>query len=118
MFHNGRELTSDDVVYTFGSFLDPAFRGRIGRVPSAGQRHCARSVHRRVQAEDARRDRLPINLVMGIVQAGSGAANARAPIGTGPYRLAEFVPDDRVVLKAFDRTTTRARRATTASCSR
>src|SRR4051812_47718971 len=32
-FHNGRELTSEDVAYTFNSFLDPAFRGR-----SAGYR--------------------------------------------------------------------------------
>jgi len=29
----------------------------------------------------------PINLVTGIVQAGSGSANSRAPIGTGPYKL-------------------------------
>jgi peptide/nickel transport system substrate-binding protein len=101
LFHNGRELTSDDVVYTFRSFLDPAFRGRSG-------------AYRQVAAVNAR-DRytvefklktpagsFPINLVMGIVQAGSGAANARAPIGTGPYRLIQFVPDDRVVLAAFD----------------
>ena len=45
----------------------------------------------------------PVNLVMGIVQAGSGAANARQPIGTGPYQLAEFVQDDRIVLKPFAR---------------
>ena len=44
----------------------------------------------------------PINLVMGIVQAGSGDANARPPIGTGPYRLETFVPDDRLVLEPFD----------------
>lgn len=101
LFHNGRELTSDDVVYTFRSFLDPAFRGRSG-------------AYRQVASVDAR-DRytveirlktpagsFPINLVMGIVQAGSGGANARAPIGTGPYRLAQFVPDDRVVLTPFE----------------
>lgn len=100
-FHNGRELTSDDVVYTFRSFLDPDFRGRSG-------------AYRQVAAVNAR-DRytvefklktpagsFPINLVMGIVQAGSGAANVREPIGTGPYRLVQFVPDDRVVLAAFD----------------
>ena len=52
----------------------------------------------------------PINLVMGIVQAGSGAANARAPIGTGPYRLAEFIPDDRIVLAALRPATSAARR--------
>ena len=30
LFHDGSELTADDVVYTFRSFLDPAFRGRSG----------------------------------------------------------------------------------------
>jgi peptide/nickel transport system substrate-binding protein len=103
LFHNGRELTSDDVVYTFRSFLDPAFRGRSG-------------AYRQQLASVAARDRytvefkllkpfgsFPINLVMGIVQAGSGDANARQPIGTGPYRVRSFVPDDRLVLEPFDR---------------
>jgi peptide/nickel transport system substrate-binding protein len=102
LFHNGRELTSADVVYTFRSFLDPSFRGRSG-------------AYRNLAAVDAR-DRytvqftlkepfasFPVNLVMGIVQDGSGAANARTPVGTGPYRLAEFIQDDRVVLAPFDR---------------
>src|SRR4029077_16971111 len=44
----------------------------------------------------------PINLVMGIVKDGSGAANARSPIGTGPYQLVSFKPDDRIVLARFD----------------
>jgi len=43
----------------------------------------------------------PINLVMGIVQVGSGTANARTPVGTGPYKLAQFIPDDRLVLESF-----------------
>jgi peptide/nickel transport system substrate-binding protein len=99
-FHNGRELTSDDVVYTFRSFLDPTFRGRSGAY--------------RVLASVDALDRytvsftlkepfgpFPVNLVMGIVQAGSGLANARHPIGTGPYQLSEFVQDDRLVLKPF-----------------
>jgi peptide/nickel transport system substrate-binding protein len=38
---------------------------------------------------------------MGIVQAGSGLANARQPIGTGAYRMAELVQDDRLVLQPF-----------------
>jgi peptide/nickel transport system substrate-binding protein len=101
LFHNGRELSADDVVYTFRSFLDPAFRGRSG-------------AYRLLQSVNAR-DRytveftltepfasFPINLVMGIVQAGSGAANARNPIGTGPYKMAYFAQDDRLVLAPFD----------------
>ena len=103
LFHNGRELTSDDVVYTFRSLLDPAFRGRSG-------------AYRQQLAAVAAKDRytvefkltkpfgsFPINLVMGIVQAGSGDANARSPIGTGPYRLKTFVQDDRLALEPFDR---------------
>jgi peptide/nickel transport system substrate-binding protein len=102
LFHNGRELTSADVVYTFRSFLDPAFRGRSG-------------AYRLLKSVEAR-DRYTvvftlkepfgpfrINLVMGIVQAGSGDANARSPIGTGPYRLQAFAQDDRLVLEPFDR---------------
>jgi peptide/nickel transport system substrate-binding protein len=100
-FHNGRELTSDDVVYTFRSFLDPSFRGRSGayrQVASVTARD-RYTVEFKLKAPAGS---FPINLVMGIVQAGSGAANARTPIGTGPYRLVEFVPDDRVVLAAFN----------------
>jgi len=102
LFHDGRELTSADVVYTFRSFLDPDFGGRSG-------------AYRNLAAVDAR-DRytvtftltepfgsFPVNLVMGIVPAGSGNANARQPIGTGPYKLASFVQDDRLVLEPFDK---------------
>jgi peptide/nickel transport system substrate-binding protein len=102
LFHDGHELTSDDVVYTFRSFLDQAFRGRSG-------------AYRLLASVDAR-DRytvqftlkepfasFPINLVMGIVPAGSGSANARNPVGTGPYRMRQFVQDDRLVLEPFDR---------------
>jgi len=43
----------------------------------------------------------PINLIMGIVPVGTGIEAARRPIGSGPYRLAEFVPDDHVTLTPF-----------------
>ena len=101
LFHNGRELTSNDVVYTFRSFLDPTFKGRSGayRVLAAVNPLDAYTVQFKLKNP---LKSFPVNLVMGIVQAGSGAANARAPIGTGPYRLKEFVPDDHVTLTAFD----------------
>ena len=99
-FHNGRELTSADVVYTFRSLIDPNFRGRTGAYRLLGS----------VDAPDAYTVKFtlkepfasfPINLVMGIVQDGSGSANSRQPVGTGAYRLASFVPDDRVLLTPF-----------------
>jgi peptide/nickel transport system substrate-binding protein len=100
-FHNGRELTSEDVVYTFRSFLDPSFRGRSGayRMLASVDASDRYTVEFKLKEPFAS---FPINLVMGIVQAGSGAANARAPIGTGPYRMKQFVQDDRLVLEPFD----------------
>lgn len=102
LFHNGRELTSEDVVYTFRSFLDPTFRGRSGayRLLAAVEARDRYTVEFTLKEPFAP---FRINLVMGIVQAGSGAANARSPIGTGPYRVQEFVQDDRLVLSPFDR---------------
>ncbi len=102
LFHNGRELTSDDVVYTFRSLLDPAFRGRTG----AYRQQLAAVVAKDRYTVEFKLTKpfgsFPINLVMGIVQAGSGDANARSPIGTGPYRMKTFVQDDRLVLEPFD----------------
>ena len=101
LFHNGRELTSEDVVYTFRSFLDPAFKGRSGayRVVASVNALDRYTVEFKLKTPLGS---FPINLVMGIVQAGSGGANARTPVGTGPYRLAEFVADDHVTLSPFD----------------
>jgi len=102
LFHNGRELTSEDVLYTFRSFLDPTFKGRSGayRVLAAVNAIDPYTIEFKLKTP---LNSFPVNLVMGIVQAGSGSANARTPIGTGPYRLQEFVPDDHVSLSAFDR---------------
>ena len=99
-FHDGRELTAEDVVYTFASFLDPAFGGRSGayRLLERVRAVDDYTVEFRLKEPFAS---FPINLVMGIVQAGSGTANARQPVGTGPYRLVEFLPDDRLVLEPF-----------------
>jgi len=100
-FHDGRELTSADVAYTFGSFLDPKFGGRSGAY---------RAMLASVRAIDDYTVRFTlkqpsssflVNLVMGIVPNGSGQTNVRTPIGTGPYKLVEFVPDDRLVLAAY-----------------
>jgi peptide/nickel transport system substrate-binding protein len=99
-FHNGRELTSEDVAYTFRSFLDPKFGGRSGayRMVAAVEAPDPYTVVFRLKEAAAS---FPVNLVMGIVQAGSGPANLRNPVGTGPYRVVQFVPDDRLVVEPF-----------------
>jgi peptide/nickel transport system substrate-binding protein len=100
-FHNGRELTAEDVAYTFRSLIDPKFRGRTGAytIVRAVDIVDPYTVAFRLKAPFAS---FPINLVMGIVQNGSGSANSRTPIGTGPYSLVSFKPDDRIVVRRFD----------------
>jgi peptide/nickel transport system substrate-binding protein len=100
-FHDGRLLTTDDVVFTFSSFLDATFVS-----PKRG----AYRVLERVTRVDAHAvdfvltepfGSFPVNLVMGLVQ--RDASNpAQRPVGCGPFRLDTFAPDDRVTLTRFD----------------
>ncbi|MES1254356.1 MAG: ABC transporter substrate-binding protein [Acidobacteriota bacterium] len=100
-FHDGHELTSADVVYTFRSFLDPAFLSprkggyrELAAVDPMG-RYAVRFTLRRPFTS------FPANLIMPILPEGAGASVARHPIGTGPYRFVRYAPDDRVELARF-----------------
>jgi peptide/nickel transport system substrate-binding protein len=100
-FHNGREMTAQDVAYTFRRFLNPAFvSGRKGayrdlaRVEIRGRYAVTFHLSRPAAS-------FPINLVMSLVPDGTGAEAARRPVGSGPYQLREFVPDDHVTLDPF-----------------
>jgi peptide/nickel transport system substrate-binding protein len=100
-FHDGHELTSEDVVYTFRSILDPEFV-----TPLKGG-------YRELQAVDAL-DRysvrftltqpftsFPINLMRPIVPAGAPPDFRNHPIGTGPYRFVRYSVDDELEVTAF-----------------
>jgi len=100
-FQNGRELTANDVLYTFRSLIDPDFRGRTAAYRLLGSIDAIDEYTVKFTLKEPYAS-FPINFVMGIVQDGSGAANSRQPIGTGPYRLSSFVPDDQVVLTPFE----------------
>lgn len=102
LFHDGREMTSADVAYTFGRFLDPAFvSGRKGAYADLAAVDVVDryTVVFRLHAPSAA---FPANLTnMGIVPEHSGPGLARRPVGSGPYRFAAFVPDDHVALDVF-----------------
>ena len=108
-FHNGKELTADDVVYSVGKMLNPPLPGSVSttaQVPAiAGADAVSKYVVRlRLKQPDAR--------VIGffawgryapIVPEGlyeSGLNVARNAIGTGPYKMTGFNPNDRVELTA------------------
>jgi peptide/nickel transport system substrate-binding protein len=101
MFHDGHELTSADVVYTFASLIDPQF---------SSPRKGAYTMLDRVSAMDRYTvefklktpfGSFPINFVMPIVPAGAGADLRTRPVGTGPFQFVSHTTDDRVVLRAF-----------------
>ena len=102
-FHDGHELTSRDVVYTFQAFLDPGFVS-----PLKGAYKLLRSVTalddytvRFTLAEPFAA--FPIQLVLPpIVPADSGGRMRTFPVGTGPYRFVRYDVDDTVVLSAFE----------------
>lgn len=100
-FHDGHELTADDVVYTFSSLIDPSFvsprKGAYRLLDSvtASDRYTVRFTLREPFAS------FPINLVMPVVPKGAGPALRDHPVGTGPYRFVRFAVDDRLELQAF-----------------
>jgi peptide/nickel transport system substrate-binding protein len=102
-FHDGHELTSADVVYTFRSLLDPAFVS-----PYKGAFRLLESIEARdrytvVFTLKAPFGSFPVNLVLPqIVPDGAGGSIRTHPIGTGPYRFINYVVDDHLELAAFD----------------
>ena len=100
-FHDGREMTAEDVAFTFRRFLDKGFtsprRGAYAALASVDVTGRYTVVFR-LKAPSAS---FPINLIMGIVPVGTGPSAVRQPIGSGPYRLERFALDDHVSLAAF-----------------
>ena len=100
-FHDGRELTSADVAYTYRRFLDPAFvsgrKGAYKMIRSVDVIDRYTVAFHLAQPSSS----FPVNLVMGIVPDGTGPSAARHPVGSGPYRLGDFVPDDHTTLLPF-----------------
>jgi peptide/nickel transport system substrate-binding protein len=134
-FHNGDELTAEDVVFSFGPerMFGPQAAAQGGlftqtapargeglppEVPAVAKRMWP-SVDR-VEAVDrytvrfvnkvpdvtleGRIQRYGSEIVSkrGFLEAASWLAFVRAPVGTGPYRVKEFKPDQVLVLEAFD----------------
>jgi peptide/nickel transport system substrate-binding protein len=115
--HNGDELSAEDVAFSFG--LERMFGPDLPKdIPEIARRHWP--ALRRVEIVD----RLTVRFVnetpdvtmegrlsaggseivsrRAWLERGSWQANAKAPVGTGPYKLREFAPDSRLVLDAHD----------------
>ena len=101
-FHDGHELTSKDVVYTFTSLMAPDFISPVKgayRIVESITALDDYSVRFRLKEPFGS---FPVQLVLPIVPDGAGPELRSFPIGTGPYRFVRHDVDDRIVLAAFE----------------
>lgn len=99
-FHDGTPLTAEAVRQTFETIRDPAF---------ASPHREAYAVIERIETPDPstvifrlRRPHAPFlaALSRGIVRTDGPTEVGRAPVGTGPFRLTRWVPDERLEFTA------------------
>ncbi len=107
VFHNGEPLTSRDVVFTFTRLLDAKNKlpMRVFFSPVEG-----------VEAVGAHQVRFhlsrPFGPLLAMLSQATEVVNEKAlkekdpklfPVGTGPYKLVEWVKDDHVTLERWDK---------------
>lgn len=102
-FQDGRALTARDVLFTYQSLMAEEFDSP------------KKSGYTAVTAFEAPDDRTFVirfseinagildNLTLGIVPEGADAEQFRTrPVGAGPYKVVDYIADDRVVMEAFE----------------
>ncbi|MBI5042538.1 MAG: ABC transporter substrate-binding protein [Nitrospirae bacterium] len=102
-FHNGRELTAEDVKYTFESILNPSFlsphRKSYEKIKAitALDKYTVKFLLSEPYAP------FLINMTMGIAPKDEaerlGRDFANKPIGTGPFVFEKWIADERIELK-------------------
>jgi len=102
-FHDGHELTSADIVFTYRQYLDPEFvspwKGAFRGLASVEALDAYRIAFHLKEPFAA----FPIQLAFPpIVPAGAGEELSRHPVGAGPYRFVRYDVDDKVVLAPFE----------------
>ena len=109
-FHDGSPVTAEDVVYSMLWHLNPdsgsqlvPFYGSVDSIEATGERE----VTVKLKTPDVQFQHTPAHMSGFIVKKDQLEAHPDdygtpdvLPIGTGPYKIVEFVPDERVVLEA------------------
>ena len=102
-FHDGEELTSEDVVFTFGKLIDPVFvspyKGAYRMLASVRplDTYTVEFTLKEPFVSFAEQLTTPP-----VVPAHRADSLSREPVGTGPYRFVRYDTDDQVVLAAFE----------------
>ena len=111
-FHDGSPVTAEDVVYSMLWHLNPdsgsqltAFYGSVDSIEATGERE----ITVKLKNPDVQFQYTPAHMSGFIMKKAQLEAHPDdygtpdvLPIGTGPYKIVEFVPDERVVLEAHE----------------
>ena len=102
IFHDGRRLTSADVKFTYDSMMSASFSSpkksgyaTVGSIEAPDERTVI------IHLKEPNGGILD-NLTVGIVPVGADTNVYRSrPVGAGPYRVVDNLPDERVELESF-----------------
>jgi len=100
-FHNGEKLTAEDVKFTLDSIRDPKtgswLRGFIAPIKEV---QVLDDTHVKIKTETIENQLIPAFTYVDIVPRSMGTDLAKKnPIGSGPYKFVEWVPNDHVTLE-------------------
>jgi len=97
-FHDGKELTAADVVFTLNRHKLPAVASKVGSVAQQFESVRAIDAHTvEIRLTGANAD-LPVILATShFVILQDGTSNFRTAVGTGPFRCKEFTPGVRTI---------------------
>lgn len=122
-FHNGDDMTIEDVLFTFQNMKNPVidsyareasyYWGNVDVIEALDDTTLRITYHRPEPLMEMFLNRfnnmiIPKHYLMGlsgdpdVAEASDYIAFAQAPVGTGPYRIAEFKPEQSLVYERFD----------------
>ena len=105
VFHNGEKLTAEDVKFTIDSIRDPKtgswLRGFLGPIKDV---QVLDDTHLKIKTETIENQLIPAFTYVDIVPRGMGTDLVKQnPVGSGPYKFVEWVPNDHVTLERHPR---------------
>jgi peptide/nickel transport system substrate-binding protein len=101
-FHDGSDFTAEDAKYSLDRVKDPATASwLIGNVANMVKAEVVDDYTLDVTLDSPVASFLDKLAVIGIMPKGSGDNQRRAPIGSGPFKFVEYVPNEHVIVEKF-----------------
>jgi len=100
-FHNGEPLTADDVKFTLDSIRDPQVGSWLrGFVAPIKEVQLVDPTHLKLKTDTVEAQIIPALAYVDITPRSVGTDLAKQnPVGSGPFKFVEWVPNDRIVLE-------------------